>query len=397
MKASIQRLVVQRFLLVVLLLAPGSLNAQSILGIQGLGFPLEPMDARARALGSVGTGHFGGSLSPLDPASATGLLIPTVNLTLQPYWGTGNLDGESLEGRGTRFPLVGLAYPVGALNGMVSLTFGGYMDQRWEVEAEGTEVLDGVPTTVTNTYRSDGGISAFRLGWAQRFGPSLSLSIGAGVYTGSVTRTYIRGFDSLTVGTAQIKAFTDGGKWQYGGPTGSIGAVWDPLQFLRVSGSMTWNGNLEAKPSSATSGGPATYDLPTEFRIGASGVLTQGFSLNLGMSYADWKPSPKGLATEVVAGAIMSFGGGIEWQAPGIGSRTLPIRLGMRKSELPFRLSGEAPTETIYSGGIGLNLTQADEFVLAGVDMALERGHREAGDFSEDFWRGSITFRVSGW
>ena len=396
MSASTRRLT-HPILGLALLLAPGTLTAQSILGTQGLGFSLEPMDARARALGSVGTGLFGGSLTPLDPASATGLLIPTANLTLQPYWTDGSMDGESLVGQGMRFPLVGIAYPVSALNGMVSLTYGGYMDQRWEVLVEGTEFLSGEPISVTNLYRSEGGISTFRLGWAQRFGRSLSLSAGAGYHTGSVTRTFVRGFDSVSVGTVEIKAYSDGGKWQYGGPTGSIGAVWDPLEFLRVSGSVSWNGKLEAEPSTATSGAAASYDLPTEFRVGASGVLTPRLSLSLGMSYADWKPSPEGLAAETVAGAIMSFGGGIEWQGSGLGSRTIPLRLGMRRSALPFRLDGADPTETILSGGVGLNLTQADEFVLAGVDMALERGSREAGSYSEDFWRGTITFRVSGW
>jgi hypothetical protein len=115
------------------------------------------------------------------------------------------------------------------------------------------------------------------------------------------------------------------------------------------------------------------------------------------MSYADWKPSPEGLGAETVAGAVMSFGGGIEWQGGGFGSRTLPIRLGMRRSDLPFLLNGEKPIETLFSGGVGLNLTQAESFVLAGVDMAVERGSREAGAFSEDFWRATFTFRVSGW
>jgi hypothetical protein len=396
MSVSMRRLAPGTLVLAILL-TPGTLIAQSIFATQGLGFPLEPMDARARALGSVGTGLFGGSLTPLDPASATGLLIPTANLTLQPYWSEASLDGEPLSGQGMRFPLFGLAYPVPALNGMISLTYGGYMDQRYRVEVKGTEFLSGVPVPVTDFYSSEGGISTFRLGWAQLFGRSLSLSAGVGYHTGSVTRTFVRSFDPLSVETVQIKAFTDGGKWKYGGLAGSLGAVWDPLDFIRVSGSVSWNGTLEAEPLLITGGGAASYDIPTEFRIGASGVLTPRLSLTFGMSYADWKPSPEGLGAETVAGAVMSFGGGIEWQGGGIGSRTLPIRLGMRRSDLPFLLNGEKPIETLFSGGFGLNLTQADSFVLAGVDMAVERGSREAGAFSEDFWRGTFTFRVSGW
>jgi len=246
-------------------------------------------------------------------------------------------------------------------------------------------------------YTSKGGISTFNLGWAQRFGRSLSLSAGVGYHTGSVTRTFIRDFDSLSVGIVQLEAYSNGGRWKYGGPTGSIGGVWDPLDFLRVSGSLTWNGKLEAEPIESTTGAAASYDLPMEYRVGAAGNLTPMLAMTLGISYADWNPSPEGLAAGTVAGGVLSVGGGIEWQGNGFGARTLPIRLGMRRSEIPFRFDGEDPVETIYSGGFGLNLTQAEAFVLAGIDMALERGKREAGSLSEDFWRGSITFRVSGW
>jgi hypothetical protein len=385
------------FMALALFVVPGPTLAQSILGTQGLGFPLEPMDARSRALGSVGTGLFGGSLTPLDPAASTGLLIPTANLTLQPYWSDGAMNGEVVEGQGMRFPLLGLTYPVGALNGMVSLTYGGYMDQRWEVSVQDTEEVAGQTILLTNLYRSEGGISTLRLGWAQRVGRTLALSVGVGYHTGSVTRTYLRAFDSISVGTSQIKAFSDGGKWKYGGPTGSLGAVWDPVELLRLSGSLTWHGTLEAEPSDATKGMAANYELPLEYRVGASGVLTPRLSLTVGMSYSDWAPSPEGLEQGAVVGSVMSFGGGLEWQGSWIGSRTLPLRLGFRRSDLPFKLDGEDPTETVFSGGLGLNLTQADQFVLAGIDFGLEKGNRETANFSEDFWRGTITFRVSGW
>jgi len=382
----------------ILLLVPGGvLSGQSILGAQGLGLPLEPMDARARALGSVGAGLFGGSLTPLDPASAVGLLIPTLNLTVQPYWGSGSWDDQNVDGQGTRFPLLGLAYPVGALQGMVTLTFGGYMDQRWEAEVQGTEELNGVPTPVTNTYRSDGGISSLTLGWAQRLGPRFSVAVNAGYHTGSVTRTFFRGFDSLTAGTGSVSGYRDGGRWQFGGPILGLGATWNPADFLRVSGSMTWNGDLDAKPSDDTKGGPATFQLPTEYRLGASGALNSDLRLTLGMAFADWSPSADGLSPEELVDGAWTFGGGLEWDALRLGARTLPLRVGMRRATLPFLLAGEEPTESIISGGLGLNFTQAQDFVLAGVDLALEKGTREAGAFSEDFWRGTLTVRVSGW
>jgi len=379
------------------LLGSGPVAAQSLIGSRGLGLPIEAANARARALGGEGLGLLGGNLNPADLASSTGLLIPTMNFTLQPYWGTGVVEGESLTAQGTRFPLLGLAYPIIDLNGMVTLTFSSFMDQRWQAEEDGTVILSGVPTPVTNTFKSEGGIAALRLGWAQRLGRSLSLAVSAGVHTGSTTRTYTRTFDSLEVSTGEIIPFKDGGKWQYQGPTASLGASWDPVDVLRLAGSVTWSGKLDAKPTSLTKGQGATYEIPTVFRVGATGVLTPKLFLNLGMSYENWTASEGGLEPETVAGGIWSFGGGLELEASGLGGRTLPIRLGIRHSDLPFLFKAEKPTERVFSGGLGLNLTQADQFVLAGVDLAVERGSREAGTFKEDFWRGTITFRVSGW
>jgi hypothetical protein len=388
---------VSSVLLALFLTAPNALEAQSLLGTRGLGLPLEAVDARSRALGSEGVGLLGGNLNPTDLASAAGLLIPTVNFTLQPHWGRGSLDGESIRSQGTRFPLLGIAYPVADLGGMVTLTFGSYMDQRWEMEEKGTVELESVTTPVTNIFTSDGGIAELRLGWAQRVGNSLSLSVSAGLHTGSVTRTYLRSFDSLAVSSPEIIPFTDGGKWTFSGPTGSIGAVWDPVQFLRLGGSLSWSGDMDAEPSKETQGEAAKYSLPTVFRVGASGILTPTLSLTLGMSYADWKANEGGLDSETAAGGVWSFGGGLELLTTGLGGRTLPLRLGMRRSDLPFLFDGAKPRESIFSGGLGLNLTQADQFILAGVDLAVERGTRKAGALKEDFWRASVTFKVSGW
>ena len=190
-------------------------------------------------------------------------------------------------------------------------------------------------------------------------GSSLSVAVSGGLHTGSVTRTYIRTFDSLAVPTSELIPFTDGGKWRYSGPTAALGAVWDPVQFLRLGGSVTWSGDLEADPSSDTSGEGASYAIPTVFRLGASGVLTTRLSLTVGMSYSDWASSEDGLNPETVAGGVFSYGGGLEWAASGFGDRTLPIRLGIRRADLPFLFSGEQPAETVFSGGFGLNLTQA--------------------------------------
>ncbi len=384
-----------RLTVAALALLPGLLAGQSLLGTQGLGFPLEPLDARARGLGSVGTGLRGTYLLPGDPAAAAGMLFPTLEMTFQPEWGNGTVGDEEVSTTGTRFPLFVLGYPLARVGGTVTLTIGSFMDQRWVMRREGTADLEGTATPITDEFRSDGGVSVIRLGWAQGVGDKLALAAGVGTYAGSVARVFTRTFDSLAV-SAGVPPFQEGGEWGYGGVSASFGARWDPVEFLRVSGALTWSSDLDADPSKGTAGEGAAFDLPLELRLGASGVLTPELDLTLGLTWADWKGSADGLEAEAVAGAVWSLGGGLEWRGLNRGSRSFPLRVGMRRSTLPFRFGDAAPRESLLAAGIGLDLFRVEEVVVGGLDFGVERGRREAGAFSEEFWRGTVTVKVAG-
>ena len=157
---------------------------------------------------------------------------------------------------------------------------------------------------------------------------------------------------------------------------------------------MKWSGDLKAKPTEVTEGESSTFHLPTEFRFGASGILTPRLAMTVGLSFADWKSSDEFLGPESVSGPVWSYGGGVEWAGPSLGTRNFPIRLGIRKSDMPFTFDGEKPTESVVSGGIGLNLVPPEIGLLGAIDLAFEKGTRDAGPLSESFWRGTVTFRV---
>jgi hypothetical protein len=373
-----------------------SLGGQSPFGVQGLGLPLEPLDARARALGGMGVGLIGASLLPTDPAAAAVILVPTLHVTAQPFWGNAKLGGESFKGQGTRFPLLGFAFPVVRLGGTVTLTLGGFMDQRWEVEREGTAELGGTVVPTTELFTSNGGVSTVRLGWAQRVREWVAVGVGVGGRTGSVTRTFTRTLDAEGLAT-QVTPYVESVQWQYSGLSASVGVIVSPLEIIRVSGTATWSGDLEAKPSALSEKEGASYALPAEYRLGASAVLTPRLAMNFGLSHANWEASEDGLEPETVTGSIWGFGAGAEWLGPTVGSRNFPIRLGFRRADLPFRFDGKAPKETAFSGGLTINLTPANATLVGAVDIALERGNREAGSLSESFWRGTATFRVATW
>jgi len=369
-----------------------ALAGQSLFGSQGLGMPVEPLDARARALGSLGVGLLGASLSPTELASAARIYLPSAQFTLQPQWVEVEFDGQPVSTQGTRFPQMGLAYPVPSLGGTALLHIGSFLDQRWEVRQSSIQEFRGTPVPVTDVFKSNGGISTFQLGWAQRVGDHFSLGVGVGARIGSVTRSFLRAIDAGEV--FAVVPFRAGGEWQYSGLTTSLGFQWDPVQALRLGGTVNWSGDLKASPMELTDGDPVSFDLPVEFRFGASGILTPRLSMVLGFSFADWKPSDEFLGPESIAGSVWSYGGGLEWAGPTLGIRNFPIRLGMRRSDLPFTFEGETPTENVLSGGIGLNLVPPQLGFVGIIDLALEKGTREAGSLSESFWRGTVTFRV---
>jgi hypothetical protein len=207
-----------------------------------------------------------------------------------------------------------------------------------------------------------------------------------------VTRSFLRSIDAE--GVFAVVPFKTGGEWQYSGLTTSLGFQWDPIQALRLGGTMNWSGDLKAKPMELTDGDPVSFDLPVEFRFGASGILTPRLSMVVAFSFADWKPTDEFLEPESLTGSVWSYGGGVEWAGPTLGTRNFPMRLGMRRSDLPFTFEGENPMETVLSGGIGLNLVPPQLGFVGIIDLAFEKGTREAGSLSESFWRATVTFRV---
>jgi hypothetical protein len=374
------------------LIAPAPLLAQSLLNAGGLGIPIEPLDARSRALGGVAVGLAGGGLLPTDPAAAADLLVPSVTLTLANSWvefTQGNASGES---RGARFPALGVSYPVKTW-GVATLTYGGVLDQRWQASIEHLLPIGASNARVTDRFLSDGGISALRLGFARRFA-SLSAGASVGVYTGELTRNLTRTFDSLEVGVDASPAQI-GGFWNYSGVTATFGTALDLGNVVHLSGNVTWSGEVEADPSDDTSGSGATFDFPLELRVGGSAVVTAGLIATAGLTYADWTTAGEPLNEASGARSVM-VGGGFEWTQSSLAGRRMPLRVGYRRGTLPFTFDAAEATESVWSAGLGIDFVQNADVTLAGMAVALERGSRTSGSLSESFLRASLTLRVSG-
>ena len=374
--------------------APRPLLAQSLIGSQGLGIPLEALDGRSRAIGSVGIGLFGGAVLPTDPARASRITVPSISVTIQPSRGAATIGDQSVPIEGTRFPLLALSYPVRNY-GVATLSYGGLLEQNWKAERTLRLVQEQDSIDVADTYESDGSVGAARIGFARALAGGFSVAANLGFHTGTQVRSFSR-----TIGVVEENdevsgdRFRERGRWQMTGTTFGLGAMWDFRDFLRISGSFTWSGDLRATPVGQTEGGEASFELPTEFRVGASAMLTPVVAATLGFGRSNWTPSESG-AGAAARGAVTTFGGGMEWSGMGLFGRGLPVRVGYRRAELPFSIDASTPTESGFAAGFGWNLIETEDLIIAAFDFSYERGTRATDSISESFSRYTFSFRAS--
>ncbi|MGD8729250.1 MAG: hypothetical protein PVF90_06070 [Gemmatimonadota bacterium] len=367
-------------------------SAQSLFGSVGLGLPVDAVDGRARALGNMGLGLSGASLLPTDPAAAARAPLPNGILVAQPSWADASAGAETDYFQGTRFPLVAAGYPV--LGGVASVFFSSHLEQDFTGSRETSVDLGGSSVIARDSFDQDGALSSINLGFSRMITRETSVGVSVGRYTGTIRRRLVRTIESPD-STAVLPYISDGG-WTYSGYRVTGGAATRVLDIVNMSVSATWSTSLDAEASTSTSGGDGSFDLPLQLRLGASAPLAPGLTLSASAMRADWSGVRDALSGGGDAGVELAYGGGLELTQARLLGRSAPIRLGFRHTDLPFSPAGESASERIFAGGLGLVLNQANELILAGVDVGVERGRRTAGSLVENFWRGTVSLRLAG-
>ncbi len=369
-------------------------SAQSLLGFRALGVPVAAGGGRTVAVGNLGIGLAGVELSATDPTAAAHLLFPTASVSMQPAWGEFELDDDR-DGttQTTRFPLIGVAYPVLSARGAVTFSLAGHMEQRWTGEHAKTTPLGETEVAVRDAFESDGGTSVMRLGWAQRFGERVAVGIAAGAYLGNLDQRYDRSLDSLAL-EGEVETFARTNSWQYDGTSFTAGFSASPHSLIHVAGAVEWSGDLKAKPRGETEGEAKRYGIPARFSAGATGSLTRRLHLNTSLVFQDWSDAA-GFDPGVTSRGKLSFGAGVEWQAIEGEVRSLPLRFGFRRLALPFRFEVDDPVEMVWSAGLGLNLQAIEGNRFGWIDVGVERSTRSSGPLSERFWRATVSVGIS--
>jgi hypothetical protein len=366
-------------------------HAQSLFATRGLGVPVAPVDARGAALGSIGVGLLGFHTSMVNPAELAGLSRRGVSAALQPVSTSVDVEGAEDGTSATRFPVVSILYPVSPRL-VLSLGYGGYLDQTWGVLTQTEQVINDETVTVNDLLRSSGGIAQMRLSAAWTLSPSFVVGAAAGLLAGNVDRIAVRTFaDSAN----SIRFFEERRRWRYSAPTGAVGIRWDPISRLRLGASLMAGGDLEAR-SDDEDAEDRDYGAPLEVNAGASLRLSP---LLMATAGGAWSRVPA-TSGQTLSSETMRLGGGFEFQGLRSGLRTYPLRLGVRWAQLPYHFDGEEqPTEFGVAGGLGFRL--GDPMDPAAVaDFAIERAARSglsggaiADGVDERLWR--LTFSLS--
>jgi len=376
------------------LMFPEVAEGQSLLGSTGLGMKLEPVDATQRALGGMGVGGRTPTIIPGNPVASLDLLASTASVTMQPMWGKYELGSSEGTFSGTRFPIIGLAFPLGT-SGVATFTLNSFFDQNSSAAVRDTLQLLGNDIPVTDQSDLLGGLSALRMGWAQRILPSLAVGGSVGVYTGSVERNFVRSFDvdSLPM-LGTIQDFSDSKAWNYSGPLISVNLSWDPFTSLQLASSLQWSGDISLNPMGATGGDKHAIRAPLEVRIGGNWIANPDLSLSAGFSSSDWSDSGHADLDAVAVGRTASYGVGLEWEATRFWAGTFPLRVGFRGSTMPFLFKDHKVKERTVSAGFSVVLAEAFELPIAALDVAIEVGKHSAGDLRENFKRLTVTLRA---
>lgn len=373
--------------------APGAAGAQSLLGVRGLGVAGGTTDARTTALGNLGIGLAGTEISAADPTAGKDLGVPTISLTMQPVWGEFELEDERGEATATRFPLIGVVFPVLRARGAVTAAISGRLDQRWSAEVPRDVDLGAGGVQVSDRFEADGGISVVRAGWVQRIGGRWAAGVSVGTYLGRLSQTFERSLDTLTLGGG-AQRFVQGGEWRYGGTVLAVGASAAPHRLVHVAGAVEWSGTLTASPKEGTGGGPRAYSIPLRVSAGATGRLTPRLAFNASAAFQDWSAAA-GFAPGTTTTRKLSYGAGVEATLAQGERRSVPLRAGYRRLAQPFRFGDADPVETAWSLGLGLNLVETAGQRAGWIDVGVERGRRASAPLVEKYWRATVSLGIS--
>lgn len=361
-------------LVLVLILSPGVTAAQSSqFGVRGLGFP-----GRGVAVRAIGSGGAFGLFDPessQNPAALAGVAVLTSSFTVtQGFRQVENPAGDASV-RDTRFPQLMVTGPVRLFPGALGFSFSSYVSRDFTLASTQTIDLRGVPTSVSDTFSSRGGLNDLRVGGAYRFGERWGLGAGFHIITGSNRLTSVRVFNDPGYLSSRQRS-----ELSFAGVGVSVGLLRQFGPDFGLAAVVRADGHLNMDRDSLRID---TVDLPYTFGLGVRLRPRPSLDLAAQTMVRTWSGANSDLLRLGGTGAHntveVSVGG--EYTSDLKRPYQRPLRFGARYASLPFLLvpGGEQGREFGISAGSGIRFAQQ----RAGVDLALEHVWRTEGSYKE--------------
>lgn len=373
--------------LVLAAIAGAPASAQTPFTATGLGYPTPPIDARAAALGGVGTGLMGGTFSVRNPADLVQFEEASMGVSAAPE-GLTLRDGTGRHETGrSRFPVIRAVVPMGGW--AASVGFASELDQDWSFRNRDTLAISSGRFPFEERRSNDGGVSSIDLSLARSVGP-LSVGVSWQKLTGQLRQSLVRQFDVSVDSAVQApETVRQQALWSYSSWRVRAGASLEIGDRVRVGGAYAWTDDLEAENDSL--GRTRTFAMPASWTAGASVRLAEDWLLTGGGGWKGWSETTSGFRGETRAQDVTWGGAGLEFTGFGLGSLPLDLRAGGRFTDLPFAPAGRAfASEEAVTLGLGSSVA-GDR---AELDFSMEigsRGELPATGAEESFTRFTFT------
>ncbi len=348
----------------------------SIFGIRALGIPQAPLSARALGLGgSVGLLD---GMSGTNPAAITSVIGLTAGFNFFQNWRNSTTPGGTGSGSDAGMTYVNVVNRIKETPWYFSGSFGSYTDRDFGTVTTDTTSLNGMPVGYRDSLESRGGTSDFRIAVGYRSNKKVALGFGFHFLTGSNRFSLRRTFTDSVFAPVQQRS-----ELAYNAIGLSLGAVYHPTEPLLLAGAIRRDGSMNVDRDSIQ---VLAYTLPWTFAGSAQYQMGQRGTISAQATYTTWSQASAEIQASGGVGADNTFQGsvGAELYTSKLQPGKLPLRLGVRSSQLPFPLAeGEQASEFAVTAGSGVRFAKGH----AALDLTLERVWRSsAGDFSEDAW-----------
>ncbi|MGI8618638.1 MAG: hypothetical protein ACR2L6_06050 [Gemmatimonadaceae bacterium] len=348
-------------------------RAQGNLSTQGFGYPPGQLSASAMSLGGANA-----ELDPssgINPAAAALWGATVVFMQYEPEVRTVKAAGASSRTVTARFPMVGVAVPLGRrLSAQVSAST--FLDRTWNSSSTSQQNIGGTIVDATEIFSSSGGITDFRLALAYHASPRFQLGLAGHVFSGENRIAIEQRFpDTVTFsGTSQRSEIS------YGALGASAGMLWRLASNVGIGASVRVGGDMDTQAGDTVL---SSAKLPMRYGMGVSYSGISGAVLSARASFDEWSAMEplRRAGSDMRAFDAWDYGVGADVSGPTFGRRTIALRLGARYRGLPFgaggALGGEQSkvNELTFSGGFGIPLGVG----RSQLDVGVARATRDLG------------------